>query len=149
MTEMKHDQSHFMMETSRDLFHTFKEMGYDSAEKSSYQSIEPVILKFEPIIPYFDAIVNYYITISTPQPDGTKTTKKYFSTILWRGSFPELAPGQKDPLIDEKTVDFESKLIWKVGKIFVPNELSEVQTDRSNKRLLKSIENDLNKIKNK
>ncbi|KAM9960320.1 hypothetical protein ACTFIW_009449 [Dictyostelium discoideum] len=149
MTEMKHDQSHFMMETSRDLFHTFKEMGYDSAEKSSYQSIEPVILKFEPIIPFFDAIVNYYITISTPQPDGTKTTKKYFSTVLWRGSFPELAPGEKDPLINEKTVDFESKLIWKVGKIFVPNELSEVQTDRSNKRLLKSIENDLNKIKNK
>ncbi|KAN0033786.1 hypothetical protein ACTFIV_000254 [Dictyostelium citrinum] len=148
MTEMKYDQSHFMMETTRDLFHTFREMGYDSAEKSSYQSIEPVILKFEPIIPYFDAIVNYYITISTPQHDGTKTTKNYLSTILWRGSFPELAPGEKDPFMDKKTIDFESNLTWRVGKIFVPSELSEVQTDRSNKRLLKSIENDLNK-KNK
>ncbi|KYQ96779.1 hypothetical protein DLAC_11573 [Tieghemostelium lacteum] len=152
LSKLKFDESHFIFETCRDLFHTFRT--HSIKYQFKYDSVEPVIAKFVVNLPYFDALVFYYIDAEVTLPDGTKKKEKYVSTILWRGQFPESNEPSKSteqnekeqlPQSNKQKVDFVKNITWRVGELFISNELSYIHDLRVYNRYVeyqKSNKND-------
>ncbi|EGC31971.1 hypothetical protein DICPUDRAFT_156109 [Dictyostelium purpureum] len=142
----KYDDSHFIMETVRDLFYTFKKHSKIDFSNTTYLSIDPIIYKLKNVGSDFDAIVAYYLEISVPQIDGSTKNEKYVAYVLWRGTFEEVSEQEKDILKDPSKINFETKLSWKVGKLYVPLAINEIN-DQRYKEVITDLLKELNSKK--